>query len=61
MGSITFPLDWRVCWKEPPISHSVGLVCGSILGSVLDLIAGRNFRMRYEPGSSVSQIRGSVG
>lgn len=35
-GSITFPLDWDVCWKEPPISHIILLIIGTFIGTVLD-------------------------
>jgi hypothetical protein len=40
-GSITFPLDWPVCWKEPPVSHLVMFVVGSFIGSVIDLTRDR--------------------
>jgi hypothetical protein len=37
-GSVTFLLDWPVCWKEPPVSSLVGLVVGSFAGGLLDLL-----------------------
>lgn len=37
-GSITFPLDWNVCWKEPPISHITLLIVGTFIGTLFDYL-----------------------
>jgi hypothetical protein len=36
-GSVPFPLDWPVAWKEPPIPHIFLFVIGSLIGGVIDL------------------------
>jgi hypothetical protein len=41
-GSITFPLDWSVCWKEPPVAHLVMFVVGSFIGSIIDFARDRS-------------------
>jgi hypothetical protein len=44
LGSVTFPLDWPVCWKNPPASHVVGFVIGSCAGAFVDLGKRRKIR-----------------
>lgn len=37
IGCVPFPLDWPICWKEPPVSHAFLMLFGSILGSLIDV------------------------
>lgn len=38
LGAVPFPLDWPICWKEPPIPHVFLHSLLSLIGSVVDLM-----------------------
>lgn len=36
LGAVPFPLDWPICWKEPPIPHIFLHSILTMVGAILD-------------------------
>ena len=37
-GSFTFPLDWPICWKQTPISHTFMMILGGFIGELTNYL-----------------------